>query len=173
MGAYIVWTTSSGIVYILRGQSAILRQRHEGHMHVRGLFVQVDDSRHESVRSLLLHQEVQCVLEVGADGLFAFALEEFRAAGDQRFHQPDAVCASATLCGGDLPFSLGAVMVGWRNQVEVQVCAGRIDVRVTGVGLLGAFVVALNTADFRALVFCESHNCILIVHNYLLVCRYR
>ena len=62
----------------------------------------------------------------------------------------------------------GAVAVGRLDQVEIQVGAGRVNVRVAGVGLFGAFVVALNAADFRALVFCESHNCVLVAHGFLL-----
>ena len=158
---------------VLCRQPSVLRQRNEGHVHMRGFLIQVDNGGYEGIWALLLHQEVQCVLEVGADDLFAFALEEIRTAGDECFHQPDAVRAGAALGSGDLALSLGAVTVGRLDQVEVQVCAGRINVRIAGVGLFVAFVVALNTADFRALVFCESHNCILIVHNYLLVCRYR
>ena len=96
------------------------------------------------------------------------ALEELRAAGDQRFYQPDAVRAGATLCNGDLALSLGSVAVLWLDQVEVQVGAGWVNVGITGIGFLDAFVVALNVADLRALVFCESHNSVLVAHGFLL-----
>ena len=96
--------------------------------------------------------------EIGADFLPILAAKELGAAGHQGFHQPDAVRPGAAACLGDLAFRLCPVMSARFHQVDVQVAAAGIHIRVAGVALLGALVVGLDAADLRAFILGKAQN---------------
>ena len=97
--------------------------------------------------------EVQCLLKIGFDFAFLLSLEELRAGCHQRLHHAHAVRPRATASFRDLPFGLRAVFALRRHQMEVEVIAGRVHVRIAGVFLLGTLVVGLNMPDFWPLIF--------------------
>ena len=142
----------------LGGQTVVRREGHEGYVHVRGFFVQVNHRGKDGFRPLALGQKVQGMAEIGADFLRGLAAKELGAAGHQGFHQADAVRPGAAACLGDLAFRLRPVMSARFYQVDVQVAAAGIHIRVAGVAFLGALVVGLDPADLRALVLGEAQN---------------
>ena len=122
-------------------------------MHVRGFFIQVNHRGKDGFRPLPLGEKVQGMAEIGADFLRVLAAKELGTAGHQGFHQPDAVRPGAAACLGNLAFCLRPVMSARLHQVDVQVAAAGIHIRVAGVVLLCALVVGLDAADLRALIF--------------------
>ena len=122
-------------------------------------------SGYDRFRVLVFPDEVQRLGKIGFDLGLLLALEELRAGRHQRLHHAHAVRPRATASFRDLPFGLRAVFALRRHQMEVEVTAGRVHVRIAGIFFLGALVVGFNVPDFRPLVFGEAKDSVLCFHR--------
>ena len=82
--------------------------------------------------------------------------DKFRAGGDECFHHSHAVLADTAVGGGYHVVGFFPVLALWLHQMEVVAAPARVDIRVTGVLLLGALVVGFNGADCWPLILFES-----------------
>ena len=100
--------------------------------------------------------ELQCFVKKLFDLRTFLAFEELRRSGDQSLHHTDAVRACTAACFCNLLFGFRPVSAFRFDKVEIEVCAGRVNVGIAGVFLLGALIVRLDAADLRSLVLGKS-----------------
>ena len=86
-------------------------QWNECDVHMRRLFIHMDNGRDETVFPLALLEKVKRVFKEGSDFLFRLALKEFGASRDQRFNKANAVFTRPAACGCDLPFCFRTVFL--------------------------------------------------------------
>ena len=134
-------------------QPAVVCQRNECNVHMRRLFIHVDDGRDETVFPLALLEKVKRMFKEGADFPFRLALKEFRTSCNQCLNKANAVFARPAACGCDLSFCFCTVFLFRGNQMEVERAAIYINVRIAGIFLFGTFIVVLL---IFAPAFCHS-----------------
>ena len=106
----------------------------------------------------MLFQKMQSFGEKCPNLRLVLALEELRRSGEQNLHYPDTILPSAATRGADLPLGLGPVPLGWLNQMEVVLAAGKVNVGITGVFFFPALVMGLDIRDLGAFVLGEAHD---------------
>ena len=114
---------------------------------------------------LVFPDEIQRLLKIGFDFSFLLTLEGLWRCSHKSLHQPHAVRTGAATGILDLPFCLCPVFLFRRNQVKIQVAAGRVHVGIAGVFLLGAFVVRLDMPNLWPLIFGKAENGVLCFHR--------
>ena len=117
--------------------------------------VHVDNGREKGIRALPALQKFQGVRKVRPDFPVVFIPEKLRAGGDECFHHSHAVLADTAVGRCDHAVGFFPVFALWLHQMEVVAAPARVDIRVAGVLLLGAFVVGFDGADSRPLVLFE------------------
>ena len=127
--------------------------------------VHMHHSRYNGFRVLVFPDKVQRLLKIGFDFSFFLALEELRRCSHKSLHQPHAVRTGAATGILDLPFCLCTIFALRFEQVEIQVAAALVNIRITGVFLFCALIMRLNVGNLRSFVLCKAENGVLCFHR--------
>ena len=150
------------IAYDLLGaESAIWRQGDKRKVHMGCFLIHMHHGGDDSFSGLVLHKEAECFLKILPDFGQLLVLEELRRGGEQDFYHPNAVFSGAAPSGADLPLGFGSVSLGWLNQVEVMLAAGKVNIGITGVSFFSALVMGLDVGDLWSLVLGKAHDGVL------------
>ena len=154
---------------VLGAEPLIRCQRDKTKVHMGRSLVHMHHCGDHGLLRLMFAEKVQRFLKESPDFFYAFVFEELVGCGEDGFHHADAVGTGAATRFLDLLLRFRPVSSLGGDQVKVQVRTAGINVRVAGIFLFGAFVVAFDPADFRAFVFGKTHNGVgLLFHINLL-----
>ena len=136
-------------------QPPVSGQGHKTEVQVGRFLIHVDNGREKGIRVLSALQKFQGVRKVRSDLPVGLILEKLRAGGDKSLHHPHAVLADTAVGSGYHAVGFFPVPALRLHQMEVVAAPARVDIRVAGVLLLGAFVMGFDGADGRPLVLFE------------------
>src|SRR5699024_70539 len=133
---------------VLGTQAAVRRQWDKRKVHMGRFLVHMHHGGEYCFFGLLFFEEAQGLGKERFDLGTILSLKEVRCSGEQHLHYPDAVLPGAATSGTDLALGLGPVPLGWLNQMEVVLAAGKVNVGVTGVFFFSALVMGLDVGYF-------------------------
>ena len=125
---------------------------------MRRFLVHMHHSRYNGFLVLVFPDKVQRLLKIGFDFSFFLALEELRRCSHKSLHHAHAVRTGAATGILDLPFCLCTIFALRFEQVEIQVAAALVNIRIAGVFVFCALIVRLNIRNFRSFILCKAEN---------------
>ena len=146
--------------YFLCGQPTVFGDRHKAEVHVRRLFVHVNDGRdHVLFPDPFVQESGSPFKELPL--LFVVQLfHNLRRRGNQRFYHDYAVAANATSDVADALHAALLVLAGGLDQMVVLFRLRAVDIRIALVFFLLPLVVTVTPGNAAGLCLLKSQDCI-------------